>query len=65
MAVDHGEAAVGRHDVDMVGFDAHPCLHPRHSHGRRHLDDLSQVTFVPRRQMDDHDERHAAIWGHC
>ena len=64
MAVDHGETAVGRDDVDAVGLDPHARLHLRDGHRCRHLDDLGQMTFMLWRQVDDDDERHPAVRRH-
>ncbi|GLC91383.1 hypothetical protein Tamer19_07910 [Cupriavidus sp. TA19] len=55
-AVDHGQAAVRRDDVDLVGLDAGGVADLLHGHGGARLEQRRQLAGVVRGQVRDEDE---------
>ncbi len=54
-AVGDLEPAVGRHDVHVIGLDAHGLGHLRHRNLRRHLQDFGELAVVIGRKVKDDD----------
>ena len=63
-AVDHRQLLCGRNDVDVVLLDVDGLVHLLHGHLRCVLQQLVQVRLVLGRQVEDDDERDAALRRH-
>src|SRR5215469_14623556 len=59
--IDHLQPAIGRNDIDMIGFQMLPRADLDHRHARARRDNVHQFAAMFGVEMHDHDERRVGV----